>query len=1025
MESVREAHNTSVDLATFVDHHECHFPTTVKLVDGFCGTNEDDSLEVDQILVFFKVETQKTIVAVDQLGQTLCVQQNSENKVHLLPLECHNEYTMVKDLLTAQTSYFLVLEDILSVGIVSGSKLKLPRNRRGIHNYLNCQIVDLNTSREIALPQYLTGRFLPLLDVKDFYLDEVLAENRLPVNIRFIQSQSSRTTDPLTAQSLSRLGNIRLTSKTDVEMVFAASFDNEITLYLFPKSLDINVSYGFTHSAETGKKIKECKQALEMSGTSLKRLDDVIKSSFYSKRCPVRRFKMPSFKIPPVPCPRFARAKQNEASQKLLSEYRKESAKHDCLLLTSDKCRRFAPNRKPIFAKYQEEGNYENCETSGMPEVFTESKNIKTTNSCLPASETGDGGVYVNDENKINCMEVPPLPPKTRTQSIVVEDEATQSNSQPNSPSRPVPKPRNRRKTETRVTSEECTSQMEQTKLEDRNELECTESAQRLRALSQDHVEEICPELPPRPTFLLGAHMNSEEDKSLISQEDNPPLLPERKTISKGETPPPLPARNQSLPHIDQSLAYLAVDVSDWKKIEGMMYAEVKDDGRVFKPGDAKNAFLGVLLKPDETEDYQFMKDQRPEGKVTREQPDIHRKPCDDTESLRSKEAQLVEEESSDDDHAYEEMEDPRENSHGELSKGNNEEKQKEKEVKLPPEICSKGNNEEKQKKKEVKLPSKIRSSTNSSNTQCTAQTNQVTSRLGNNNDIWISSRRDEDCMDFKDIEHFFKLRKQLNAARVQVENLKKQITVKEEKEDENYNVLVSSKQAESNLQTGPALGSGTNIEKKTLRPVPLPENIAPGKVGQIVQECEPIKPIVADSDDNDSYEERYERKYVNQEISVENHSADKVNAGNDKQSISDSTDDEIHSIYYNTVEIERSRYFQLGNSSDAGKDEQSISDSPDDGNNSIYYNTVETETSSYLQLGNSSEEDDDVYENVNKAQGSVREDANEKRSILGSSAFEKNPHHVEEACITEPPPLPPKKRTSSSSSCGYAHDYA
>ena len=102
-------------------------------------------------------------------------------------------------------------------------------------------------------------------------------ENRLPVNIRFIQSQSSRANDPFTAQSLSRLGNILLMRKTDVEMVFAASFDNELTPYLFPRTLEINVSCRFKYSAEIGKTIR---QALGMSDTSLKRLDDVIKSSF-------------------------------------------------------------------------------------------------------------------------------------------------------------------------------------------------------------------------------------------------------------------------------------------------------------------------------------------------------------------------------------------------------------------------------------------------------------------------------------------------------------------------------------------------------------------------------------------------------------------------------------------------------------------------------------------------------------------------------------------------------------------------
>ena len=74
---------------------------------------------------------------------------------------------------------------------------------------------------------------------------------------------------------------------------------------------------------------------------------------------------------------------------------------------------------------------------------------------------------------------------------------SSQSRSRPG----PKPRPRMRRNAKTKASSEECTSQMEQTKLEDRNELECTESSQRPRAHSQDHVEKICSELPPRSTM--------------------------------------------------------------------------------------------------------------------------------------------------------------------------------------------------------------------------------------------------------------------------------------------------------------------------------------------------------------------------------------------------------------------------------------------------------------------------------------------------------------------------------------------
>jgi len=61
-----------------------------------------------------------------------------------------------------------------------------------------------------------------------------------------------------------------------------------------------------------------------------------------------------------------------------------------------------------------------------MPEVFTGSRHIKGANACLAASEVADKAVYADDKNKINCIEVPPLPPKRRSQSIG-KDNATAS----------------------------------------------------------------------------------------------------------------------------------------------------------------------------------------------------------------------------------------------------------------------------------------------------------------------------------------------------------------------------------------------------------------------------------------------------------------------------------------------------------------------------------------------------------------------------------------------------------------------
>ena len=521
----------SVSLATFLDHHECRLPRTVKLADGFCGTNEDDTLEADQAFVFHKVERQKTVVAIDQLGQEICMQQNSRIKVHLLPPECHKLYETVRELPTAQSSYFLVLEDIPSLGIVTGSKLILPSNQRSIPNYLKCQVVDYKCPREVLLPLHLTGRFLPLFDFTDYCLDEVLASNQLPVNIRFV-SQSTRANDRLSPQmSLTSLGNIRLMRKTEVEMVFATSFDttNELSLFLFPKTLDVTVSWGFKLSAEASKKVRESRQALELTEMSLKRLDNVIKGSFYFTACPVRRFSLRSLRTPPMPLPRPTGAEQS-----------------------------------------------------------------------TPPS---------------------PLPRKLNSLSIVTD-------AQPEKPPQPVPKPRKRLSVEGKASSEgkmtkECVSQMRETQPQGGDVLKHGPTVS-----TEDNIGETSPELPKRPIFLEAPQVDNEEEGGAISDEDSPPPLPPKNAgrcpdqehieneesgqqTSPSETPPPLPVRNESFGRINPGLEYLSVDITDWKKIEencASAYAEVKDDGRVFKQDDAGNSYIpDVIYDSDETEDCQVM----------------------------------------------------------------------------------------------------------------------------------------------------------------------------------------------------------------------------------------------------------------------------------------------------------------------------------------------------------------------------------------------------------------------------------
>lgn len=51
--SRQPARNVPVTLEEFLDRHERSLPRTVKLVDGFWGSEEDETLEADQILVLY------------------------------------------------------------------------------------------------------------------------------------------------------------------------------------------------------------------------------------------------------------------------------------------------------------------------------------------------------------------------------------------------------------------------------------------------------------------------------------------------------------------------------------------------------------------------------------------------------------------------------------------------------------------------------------------------------------------------------------------------------------------------------------------------------------------------------------------------------------------------------------------------------------------------------------------------------------------------------------------------------------
>lgn len=963
MDSTRDA-STPVDLEAFLQRHGSRLPCTVKVVEGFCGTNAEDTLEGDQILVIYKIERQNTIIAFDQLNQEICVPRNTKNKVQLLPLEHHGEYKRVRHLFNAhQTQYFRVLEDLASLQISSETTLQLLSNQP-FPNFAKCKVVDLYDSREVSLPLELQGRFQPLLDAREYYLEEVLAQYQLPVNIRFVLPSRANNGACL-SNPLSSLENIHLEHETEVEMIFAASVDDPLSLNLFPRTLDINVSFGFKVTADTSKRIKECRQTLAASERTLKRLDIIASNSFYFKVCPVRRFNFESLQPPSISIPQPTKGRKVELSSKAKQTKTAEQTAINRKKLTMS-CPQSAS--KPGWFSEQHAADYENCESD-------ESFNNSLGTEARKAVDEGTDAV-------------PVLPPKlsTGTSRSTIPKDTTQANEQ----SRPVPKPRKRLNAALKRNQENVNKCVTQAQSQDRNLAEWT------GPFSGDDAEDTCPELPPRPEFLRVRSIEDEEDDD-VSREERPPPLPPR-----------CPGPNQfGFP------AYLVVDVTDWRAVDEKafrpntimdegLYSDAKDDGHVFKQDSVRHLDLSLMYPPDERKAYIDMEnpgvngrpyvdmesnekmemDGRRSGRENSHKEDLIQ-PDETGGSEEVENSQLrkagrengdeaikhLEEESSDEDCPYEEIEEQHESSQGKNQSKENAVSQEKAKIERP-----------------LKSP---RSKTTQGSSDTRPSRAEIATCPMNQRGIIISGRRDEDWMDFTDIEHFLKLRKQLSEALAKKADLEKQVAVtgqsltaesqthqlptsdrnrhapphmdKADSLDENHNRLDSSGEFcnhsqrgthaktrpervslnggdyyETEMQKNPSLPSLEAEDFENKKPSLssfAPKKVVPGNVSYH-QKCSltSVKEL-DDSDDNDDYEECHDRVYVNKQTGVD-YSFEKV-----------TSEKEFHDHYVN---VERQQ--QSGND---------IEDE-DDGINSIYYNTEEFETHRdetltlhYLQLDN------------------------------------------------------------------------
>ena len=833
-----------------MDRHERSLPRTVKLVDGFWGSEEDETLEADQILVLYKVERLNVIMALDAFRQEIFFPRNSNFKVYLLPPEC-KIYSMVQKLITHQTPpFFLVLEDIPSAGIESGSKINILSNENSVSNHLKCQVIKNGKSKEVLLYSHLKGKFIPLLEATEYSLDEVVTQKHLPVSVRFV-SGSISANDRVIAPSLTNLGNICLKDEAEVSMVFAASFDKTLSLYVFPKTLEVNVSCGFKVSAETSRKVKECRKILQTGVTSLEELDDFVASSFYYAASPVRKFSLQSPQEPALPVlpPRSRIGECQQMTEVKLYTNVVYLTQHDLV----------------------PEG-YDKQVGVAIPSVIVYDDRGSGSQEDIPPPLPPKYGEKTRSEFVSLGVTPPVLPPKHKSDCETHDSDLAYLVVDLRTWKRDEDEHEGDTSFLLELTGEPDEGERVDKKppVRDKSNFGTCEKVN----VEQDDVRNVYQEVSFQPVgmedYLIPAEQKQSGHKMNWEDADDDYLIPEE-------------ARGNAFEQNDARNAYLEVihqpdrteelkregHMADWEKANDNYWKSAKDD--VIKHGDARNVNLELIHEPD---DVYLVSREEEEGK--KHQMDWEKAEDDDyanvldggsltyphllRKSMENTEVQHVAEENdSSDDEPYEEIFVPLESLESSA-----------REFRLE---TTTG----KQKKEGMKKPSTMSSSNNndSSKTTGTSGKEEVAAAPSiNNNNIWISTRREEDCMDFNDIEQFFKLRKQLNDLSVRAKDLE-QVCTKEEpmerrrlpKKTDNTTPWFSSDRSHD-LDNDSEEAMKESLAKKKTDAVP--ERAKPAH-----QKCQVRKHYgpehVCNDENGDIYEECIDRKFVSHKTSNKN----------------------------------------------------------------------------------------------------------------------------------------------------------
>lgn len=323
-------------LDDFIALHGSKLPQIVKVGEGFQGTSVDQSVETGEVLIIFKVEREKKILARQvSSGRGLCFSRTCDLKVEMLITDpSRDEFSTLDTIVELPSRYVRVLENITSFGLLAGDVLQLSRERPYSNRCdVRCLLVSLKDPVYVDLPASVEGKFQALSKYGIFSIDEVLNESALPVKVRVValeQTTANNVSKHATPLPIDKIGNIHLERKIEGDTVFAISLRKENSVLMFPSTLDISVAQFMPHQdflSCSGAEYKQLVNAIENDkGLHNKLSEDCV----YFTSDPVKRYYLEQLQFVSFP---FARKQRVVTTGRRAA--RAETQDHFCLGLHS------------------------------------------------------------------------------------------------------------------------------------------------------------------------------------------------------------------------------------------------------------------------------------------------------------------------------------------------------------------------------------------------------------------------------------------------------------------------------------------------------------------------------------------------------------------------------------------------------------------------------------------------------------------------------------------------------------------